>query len=764
MLPRNLLLAIVTMSAGITLAQNSRLIGMVRDSITMEALANVEVVLCDDEYGVLVQRTTTNRLGNFLFLHLLPGIYTVEARGFQRTYARRTIGIADSISERRVELLLGTASVELGEIIVRGENVDSLLPATAYEIEPQLIRTLPAMGGEPDVFRPLYFLPGVTIGSELLGGLHVRGSSPGQNLVMLDGMPLLNPTHFGGLISVFNPDILGSARLSKELLDVSCGGRAASLLELNTREPSRSGLAGSAGISLLSSRLTLEVPLTDNIGVMVSGRRLYADLIVPIVANPVTTPLYYFYDANAKLVFHASAMDRVVATFYLGRDVASRSRENADVYFDIAWGNTAAALRWSRVFSSSVFLSTALLYSSFSSSATIVSSLSGFVGDWYSNSRTADLTARADLDITFAEDATLTLGAELTRNAYRAVGQDRFHKEFFEAPSLHASDAAGYARIRFSFGMTRAEAGLRLASVGNGAYTLVEPRGGLSVALSDAVTLRASAGVLHQYLQLVTRPNYSFPTDFWLRADERIRPAKALQLAAGLEWLLPYVRTRLAVDGYYKRMWNLYEYRPRHVGLSGLPDDRFLVCGRGEAYGMEAMLHTTAGKLSGWLAYTLSWTRRFFEELNGGKPFYPQFDQRHIISLVGTFKASERWTLSATWSFSSGRPYTLPTGMFTLPGRIEGIIYLDFPAINDRRLPAYHRLDVGATYAFYWFGVPFQLLLSVSNVYNRQNVFARYIRLDRVPTDREYIYQYDPSVRDITMFPILPTIGLSCTF
>lgn len=539
MLPRNLLLAIVTLSAH---AQNSRLIGIVRDSLTMEALPNVEIVLSADDHGMPPQRTSTNRLGNFVFRNLSPGSYTVVARGFQRVNALRTLIIADSISEHR-------------------------------------------------------------------------------------------------------------------------------------------------------------------------------------------------------------------------------SRENADVYFDINWGNTAAALRWDRVFSSSVFLSTALLYSSFSSSATIVSSLSGLAGDWYSSSRTADLTARGALDITFAGDATLTLGAELTRNAYRAIGQDRFLKEFFEASPIHAFDAAGYARIRFSlFGMTRVEAGLRLASVGNGAYTLVEPRGGLIVAVSDAVTLRASAGVLHQYLQLVTRPDYSFPTDFWLRADERIRPAKVLQLAAGLEWNLLDGTTRLAVDGYSKCMWNLYEYRPRRVGLSGLPDNRFLAHGRGEAFGIEAMLQTTAGTLSGWLAYTLSWTRRFFDELNRGRPFYPQFDQRHIISLIGTFRASERWTLGAAWTFSSGRPYALPTGMFTLPGRIEGIIYLDFPAINDRRLPAYHRLDVGATYAFYWFDIPFQLLLGFSNVYNRQNVFARYIKLDSVPTNPDYIYQYDPSVRDVTMFPILPTIGLSCTF
>lgn len=298
MLPRNLLLAIVTLSAH---AQNSRLTGIVRDSLTMEALPNVEILLSTDDHGMPPLRTSTNRLGNFVFRNLSPGSYTVVARGFQRVNALRTLIIADSISEHRVELFLGTGNVELGEIIVHGENAPGRSPVKTHDIEPHVVRSLPAIGGEPDAFRPLYFLPGVTIGSELLGGLHVRGSSPDQNLVMLDGVPLLNPAHFGGLISIFNPDILGSARLSKEILDVSYGGRAASLLEVTTREPSHRGLAGSAGVSLLSSRLTLEGPLTDNVGIIVSGRRLYADLIVPIVADPVRTPLYYFYDVRELL-------------------------------------------------------------------------------------------------------------------------------------------------------------------------------------------------------------------------------------------------------------------------------------------------------------------------------------------------------------------------------------------------------------------------------------------------------------------------------
>jgi hypothetical protein len=762
---RILLLLSMAAMYSIACAQSKTLSGVVKDSAAGEHVAGAQVFLHRHNSAAPIRRTTTNRLGFFTFANLTAGEYVLAAQHFQNARTQRRVVLPDSVEEIHLELYLESGSVQFPEIVVEGEARPDRTPIPVHEIQPELMRSLPSLGGEPDVFRPLLFLPGVKLGTELLGGLHVRGSSPDQNLVLFDGMSLLNPTHVGGLISVFSPDIVGSVRLTKDMTRAAYGGRTASLLEVETKEPARHQWGGSAGVSFLSSRLTLDGPVTDQAGILLSARRLYADAFVPLVGDPVKTPRYYFYDLNMKMRLNASSRDRFTLTAYSGRDVLWRSHDNTDIYFDIDWGNTAASLRWLRVLSPSVLLSTSVSFTSFSSTTSILSTLKVQNADWHSRSTIADLSLRSDVEIVLGDEERLHLGGEVTRNEYAAEAEDRHFGESLAMPARHALDAAAYVQHHTSLTSALSSvAGIRLSSVGDGRYTFLEPRAGLSLSLSDDLTLRSSFAIVHQYLHLVTRTEFSLPTDFWLRADSRIRPARATQFSGGLEIRLDGGNYQITLDGYSKRLASLYEYRMTLDGYGTLPTEENLLVGRGEAYGAEVLLQKTSGDFTGWLAYTLSWTRRQFDELNNGAPFYPQYDQRHEIALVGTYKANERWTLSATWTFSSGRPYTMPVGMYLLRSLGDEYLYFDYASINDRRLPAYHKLDLGATYTFTWFDLPFQLLLNIYNVYNRQNVFARYIKFERQSGTRPGTYLYIPSIRDVTLFPVLPTIGLSCTF
>jgi hypothetical protein len=221
----------------------------------------------------------------------------------------------------------------------------------------------------------------------------------------------------------------------------------------------------------------------------------------------------------------------------------------------------------------------------------------------------------------------------------------------------------------------------------------------------------------------------------------------------------------LTLEAYDKRMDNLYEYRESAELTAGVPTSENFTSGRGEAYGVEFFFEKKVGVLTGWVGYTLAWTRRTFAELNGGRTFYPRYDRRHDVSVVASFKASDTWEFGATWTLATGQPYTLPAGLFYYPVNAgsEGRAYLDYPERNSYRLPPFHKLDVSMVHSFGWFGLPFRVSFSVYNLYNRQNPFARYIKYDKATTVFGATY-YTPSQKQLTLFPILPTLGLSCTF
>ncbi len=736
--------------------ERGTLSGTVSDSTTGEALAGVRVAFYDE--AGLVRWNATNRFGFYAFSDVAPGRYTLVAFGFRGARCEHALITSDSVPDVRVHIRLSQKEVELNEVVVEADRAGDLAPLAVHEIRPELIKSLPSIGGEPDVFRPLQHLPGVKTSSELLGGMHVRGSSPDQNLILLDGMPLLNPTHFGGLLSVFNPDIVRSVGLSKGVLDAMYGGKTSSVLTVATKEGSRERVGGSAGLSMLSTRLMLEGPLTENASFIIAGRRLYADLLVPVFADAVKSPRFYFYDCNAKLQYAPSGADKLVLTAYLGNDVLWRSRENADVNFDINWGNKAASLRWLHLFSSALFANVAVIYSSYSFSTRILSEPDKGYIDWLSNSSIADLTVSGKLEMQLSDAMTLKGGAELTRNRHTAEAFDKVaevERGMLPPSTAYAADASLFLQHEAKFWQSLSTmVGIRLNSFANGMFGDAEPRLAASLSLSDDVHVKGSWTISHQYLHLVTRNEISFPTDLWLRSGRDVEPSRMTQSVMSIEKSFADGTYDVVLEGYYKTMKNLYAYRQMADVVAGIPSPDNFVKGTGEAYGAELLVRKDVGRFSGWIAYTLSWTKRTFPELNNGEPFYAQYDRRHDMSLVVRYKASDRWQLSGTWTYSSGQPYTLPAGQFAFPSSEYGRHYLDFPALNDRRLPSYHKLDLGATYSFSWFDMPFQVLINIHNAYNRHNVVARYVSYEL----------FKPVLKDLTLFPFLPTVGISCTF
>ncbi|MBI5472189.1 MAG: TonB-dependent receptor [Ignavibacteriae bacterium] len=738
--------------------------GVVTDSTTGEIVAGAQVFLRTTESKEALRRTTTNRLGFYLLANIAAGRYRLVARGYGNAFVERTVVVPDTVADVRFDLQLLPATYELREIVIESERLIGSAPLSLHSISPQVMKSLPSIGGEPDVFRPLQYLPGVKTSSELLGGMHVRGSSPDQNLVLLDGMPLLNPSHFGGLLGVFNPDIVRSVELSKGVLDAMYGGKASSVLNVATKEGSRERIGGSAGLSMLSTRVMLEGPLTENASFIIAGRRLYADLLVPVFTTSTSIPRYYFYDLNAKIRQSFSPTDRLVLSAYVGHDVLTRSRDN-DVNFDIDWGNGAAGANWLHTFSPTIIMNVAAVYSKYDFSTRIYSDTSKGYTNWMAKSALSDLQLKTDFEILPGDMSSFKMGGEVVRSRHYAEALDEldFQRRGEMAPrTTHSIDAALYVQAEMqATEALRTVAGLRLNSFADGTFTHLEPRLSVSLALSDAMLLRSSFAIVHQYLHLVTRNELSLPTDLWLRSDKNIQPARTIQTSAGIEMKFFDQDYLLSLDGYFKSSENLFEYRESADAMLGVPTKENLTMGTGEAYGVELLLRKDVGGFNGWLAYTLSWTRRTFDELNGGRPYFAKYDSRHDVSVVASYKASDRWHLSATWTHNSGQPYTLPTGQFVFPPFEGSRYYLDFSERNARRLPAYHKLDIGATYSFTWFDLPFELVANIYNVYNHQNVIARYLKFE----GRGWVSSPPKAtVKDLTLFPFLPTVGLSCTF
>jgi hypothetical protein len=212
-------------------------------------------------------------------------------------------------------------------------------------------------------------------------------------------------------------------------------------------------------------------------------------------------------------------------------------------------------------------------------------------------------------------------------------------------------------------------------------------------------------------------------------------------------------------------MKNLYEYSDTATFTFEAPIDEQFAQGRGDAYGVEFFLNKRAGDFSGWIGYTLSWTRRYFDDINDGKPFYPRYDRRHDVSIVLTYKAGDNWEFGATWSYATGQAYTMPIGQYYFPGVYSGNegspqIFLDYKHINEYRLPAFHKLDVSASYSFRWSGLPLKLTMSVYNVYNRQNPFARYV----VFNSSQATGTTTPQLKQFTLFPVFPSLSLTVDF
>lgn len=759
-------------------AQTATLSGIVTDSLSGDAIPGVTVVLYEEnatETSPVLRGAAANVYGFYSIPGVAPGRYlmVVSSIGYRRHATVISVRVG---GENRRDIRLVESSDEGEVVVVRGERETE--PATrdvgTIELPVEYLPRLPMLGGESDILRTLQLLPGVQQVSEISSGLYVRGGSPDQNLTLLDEVVVYNPTHLAGFLSTFNSDAVKSIELIKGAFPAKYGSRLSSVLDLTMREGTKEGFSGAGGVSLISSRLTVEGPISDRSTFMLSGRRFYLDLLQKVLIDDEDAPDYYFYDLNGKVNYELGPSDKLYLSGYHGRDVVLFGDEFDDV--DINWGNTTGNLRWGHIISPSAFSSLSLSWSSYEFNAAIQQRRGQNSNEFNTfgvNSGIRDIRLKERVQIFPHEDHIIETGAELTRHnsSVRAVeivsGDSTFSiPDSLGLQNANSFEGAVYLQDEWKVNDRLAvNLGGRLTWFERGSYVYAEPRASAVYRLSPDLALSGSWAEARQPVHLVVRNGLSLPTDTWFPATEKIKPGFSRQVSLGALGSIDEGTWDWSVETYYKSLGNLYEFADTASFSPFVQVEEQLVEGSGEAYGIELFLQKKIGDFTGWVGYTLAETRRTFADLNDGKPFNPRYDRRHDAKVVLMYQLGESWDFGMTWVYGTGQAYTVPTGKYIMVDpEYPDSYYWDhtrnrYTERNGFRLPAYHRLDVNFSHTFEWFALPWRLSLNVYNVYNRRNVFSWYLS-----SDYDDNGEVRPVIKQLTLFPIIPTFGLSFEF
>ncbi len=671
----------------------------------------------------------------------------------------------------KLDVSLLAAGLQLGEVEISArrptdDNVQRPQMGV-IDIPVRLIRELPAILGETDVLKVIQLLPGVQAGNEGTTGFFVRGGNADQNLVQLDEATVYNPNHLFGLVSTFNTRALNNVTLVKGGFPANHGGRLSSILDISMKEGNNQEFVTQGGIGLLSSQLTLEGPLKkDRASFIVSGRRSYLDILAKPFIKKNTTKDYHFYDLNAKLNWRLSEKDRMYLSFFQGRDIAGYT-DPTGLQFGIGFGNRTGTLRWNHIFGQKLFLNTSFFFNSYFQNYFSVKAKS--YTQFYTGIE--DYSGKAEFQYFPNARHRILFGAQAAHHDFTASGKatsvpkdksiqqiniNKIKPRSTDEAALYVNDEWALSS-RFALNL-----GLRAPAyrTEDTTYYRLEPRASAKISLGANASLKASYTQMNQFLHLVSGSTAALPTDLWIPSSRVTHPQRSEQFALGYFRNFKENKIEASVEAYYKTMQNQVLFGEGTQLLEQTNFDNVVVFGKGESYGVEFFVKKNFGKLNGWVSYTLSKTTQQFDKINLGREFPFKYDRRHNLAVVGVYKLSKRWTVSADFVFYTGAAFTLPGGRFMLAqgGSLYSGHYWDYTDYNNHRLKAYHRLDVAATrrktVQFFKWKYESEMVFSLYNLYSRQNQYFVYTDLN--------IITNKPVAKQVALLPIIP--GFSYNF
>jgi hypothetical protein len=765
-------------------SQKITISGFLKEENSKELLGGVSVY--NEKYKV---GTTSNDYG-FYSVDLPASndtlIIIYSFVGYQKISKKIT---AKRHQEIDVDLPLHTEL--LADVVVKSNNGFSDTPSQIGNVSMSIdkVKEMPALLGEKDVLKALQLMPGIQKGNDGSAALYVRGGGADQNLVVLDDATVYNAFHLFGFVSVFNADALKKVELYKSGFPAQFGGRLSSVLNMQMKEGNKEKFSVEGGIGLLSSRVTLEGPIQkEKSSFIISARRSYVDLLAGLLVNkPNESYSYYFYDINAKANFEIGTKDRLFISTYLGKDKLKmyNVQNNNSWDFSIGWYNTTASLRWNHLFTQKIFSNTSLSYSHYQFDLPINSQPNSNDADVKSafnySASIRDLTFKTDFDIIANPQNTIKTGLNVTWYSFNpnSIISNNVSNN---SPDIAALQSSVYVQDTYKPNdALTVEAGLRLATFkeNDQLYSRLEPRLNISYVFENEWSMKASYSKMSQFVQLLSNSGIGLPTDIWIPTTAKIPPQQAFQLAFGLSKNISQKKLRISAETFYKEMDNLVSLKEGEFFILAKPNDNRvginyanndwqekIIRGKGWAYGGELLIQKEIGKFSGWLGYTLSWTKHQFTELNNNEIFYPTNDRRHDVSIVGMYKPNHKVSLSANWVYGTGRATTILEsdyqGVTHSPGVALGQVVSQQADVYSQRgayrLPAYHRLDVGVQFHKVKTKSERTWEVGIYNVYNNFNPFFYYYNNN---TNNGYTRR---SIGQLTLFTFLPFITYNFKF
>ncbi|MDR0227801.1 MAG: TonB-dependent receptor [Flavobacteriaceae bacterium] len=706
--------------------QNYRLDGHVKDKNESLPGATVQVVETD-------QSVMTDHNGYFSFV-LKEGTYTVKTSFIGYDTATRTVVVKDDTT---VRTNMSGNSSELKELVIvqNAKKTDIRKPEMSVnKLSVSDVKKMPVVLGETDVLKSILQMPGVTNAGEGAAGFNVRGGSAGQNLVLLDDAPVYSSSHLFGFFSVFNSDAVKDLKLYKGGIPARFGGRASSVLEVFQTDGHMDEYHGTGGIGVISSRAKFEGPIQKGkSSFFVAGRASYAHLFMKLSDNKNAA---YFYDLNTRLNFDLDAKNKLTFSGYFGRDVFK--------FTDLLknnFGNTVGSLQWHHLFNDNLSSRMTFNYSDY-----IYGLEMNFVGfQWDSNIKnfqfkydfTQDITpnfqlkyglssqyynfspgimkpTKPDSQINYRKldnkyalenaayiEAEQSLGQHFSLNygirfsSFSNIGKETINLYENDQPVWYDQNLGLYKMANI-IGKQEYGSGKTISN-----YNNFEPRIGLAYIINDDQSIKASYNRMSQYIHLISNTAAPTPLDIWTPSNKYLKPELVDQVALGYFQNLKEGMYSIETEVFYKKGKNRVDYINGAELIGNEALERVILIGESRAYGLELMLRKNLGKLTGWVSYTLSKSeqrtpgRTAFEPgINDGNWYRTPYDKLHDLSITAMYDLNPKWNFGASFTFQSGRPATYPDGQFEYLGnRIP-----NFNGRNTNNLPAYHHLDISATY------------------------------------------------------------------
>lgn len=749
----------VVISAAVFGQEKVTLSGIIANKSNNETLIGAVISVPDANVSAV-----TNSYG-FYSISLPKGDYTVVINYPDFDITEETISVTESM-QRNFAMTESSRTKSIEEVILKGNTTKTNISTPEMSVNKlsiATIRKMPAVMGEVDILKSIMQLPGVANAQEGASGFNVRGGSVDGNLVLLDEAIVYNTSHLFGFFSVFNSDVIKDLKLYKGGIPSNFGGRISSILDIYQKEGNNKEFHATGGIGAVSSRLLIEGPVVkEKSSFVVAGRASYAHLFMKLAKKPNSA---YFYDLNAKLNYKLNTKNSLYLSGYFGKDDMSFNNSFMNDY-----GNTLLNIRWNHIFSDQLFSNASFIYSDYNYGLQIK-----FAGiDWKSNIKNYNfkydfkhyLSDKLNLSyglnsiyyqfnpgtITpFGENSTIKPDQIAKKNAMEnavyisaeqkfsdqlSVNYGLRYSHFIRLGEQQVNTYTNNEAVVYNQEMQIYEEGTPTGSINYGknkkiiGFGNLEPRLAVAYTLDDNQSFKVSYNRMAQYIHLISNTASVSPLDIWAPSDRYLKPQILDQIALGYFRNFNNGKYSLEVETFYKKIKNKADYIDGAELIAHKAIEQVMLNGEGRAYGLEIMAKKNSGRLTGWLSYTLSRAEqrtpgRNADEpgINNGQWYRANYDKTHNLSLTAAYQLSKKWSFGGIFTYQTGKAATYPNGKY----QYQGITIASYGERNRNSIPAYHHLDLSATYTpkadkvRRWKG---EWVFSIYNVYGRSNAAA----------------------------------------